>query len=71
MVPDGRMEWTDRRTDGAKTISLRLRRGIIRVLNHFDPGFFLPFFGNMTQPPELGNFLVILYNIEKNSQRII
>ena len=33
MVPDrqteGRTEWTDRRTDDAKTISLRLRRGII------------------------------------------
>ena len=33
MVPDGRTvgrtEWTDGRTDDAKTISLRLRRGII------------------------------------------
>ena len=28
MVPDGRTEWTDGRTDDAKTISLRLRRGI-------------------------------------------
>ena len=26
---DGRTEWTDGRTDDAKTISLRLRRGII------------------------------------------
>ena len=26
---DGRTEWTDGRTDNAKTISLRLRRGII------------------------------------------
>ena len=34
MVPDGRTdgrtEWTDGRTDDAKTISLRLRRGIIK-----------------------------------------
>ena len=37
MVPDGRTEWTDGRTEGrtydAKTISLRLRLGII---NHLD-----------------------------------
>ena len=30
--PDGRTEWTDGRTDDAKTISLRLRRGIIKML---------------------------------------
>ena len=30
MVPDGRTEWTDGRTDDAKTISLRLRLGIIK-----------------------------------------
>ena len=28
MVQDGRTEWTDGRTDDAKTISLGLRRGI-------------------------------------------
>ena len=28
MDPDGRTEWTDGRTDDAKTISLQLRRGI-------------------------------------------
>ena len=28
MDPDGQTEWTDGRTDDAKTISLRLRRGI-------------------------------------------
>ena len=31
MNPDGRTEWTDGRTDDAKTISLRLRRGITTV----------------------------------------
>ena len=32
MVPDGRTDGqTDGRTDDAKTISLRLRRGIIKV----------------------------------------
>ena len=29
---DGRTEWMDRRTDDAKTISLRIRRGIIIIL---------------------------------------
>ena len=29
MDPDGQTEWTEGRTDAAKTISLRLRRGII------------------------------------------
>ena len=33
MDPDGRTEWTDGRTDDAKTISLRLRRGIKMVLH--------------------------------------
>ena len=34
MVPDGRTEWTDGRTDDTKTISLRLRRGIIKLLKN-------------------------------------
>ena len=38
MVPDGRTEWTDGQTDGrtddAKTISLRLRRGITTHISH-------------------------------------
>ena len=29
---DGRTEWTDERTDNAKTISLRLRWGIIKTV---------------------------------------
>ena len=36
MVPDGQKVWTDGRngqTDDAKTISLRLRRGIISILH--------------------------------------
>ena len=32
---DGRTEWTDGRTDDAKTISLRLRRGIIKHIKCF------------------------------------
>ena len=31
MVPDGRTDGMDGRTDDAKTISLRLRRGIIKT----------------------------------------
>ena len=34
MVPDGMDGWTDARTDDAKTISLRLRRGINRDIEH-------------------------------------
>ena len=32
MVPDGRTDGMDGRTDAAKTISLRLRRGIKKIL---------------------------------------
>ena len=35
MNPDGRTEWTDRRTDNAKTISFRLRQGIIRICRYY------------------------------------
>ena len=38
MAPDGqkvRTEWTDGHTDDAKTISLRLRRGIIKYLQFY------------------------------------
>ena len=33
-------------------------------------GFFCPYFGNMTRPPELEYFCIVLYKIGKNSDHI-
>ena len=43
MNPDGQTEWTDGRTEGAKTISLRLRRGIKSLYTQVKIGKYLQF----------------------------